>query len=170
MQVIVPPAPVLSAAASHGKTEVFLAGGITNCPEWQDELIAQLTAKIKDPSNTIVLYNPRRKDFDVKDPNASREQITWEFYALNQADIFTMWFAATEKSDQPICFYELGRHVTRLLAQQRSGDIIVGYDPLFRRKQDVDIQLELLSDKYNRTIKICKGFDEYVNSIVSRIS
>ena len=51
---------------------VFLAGGITKCREWQDEVVSALS------SDEIpgVLLNPRRKDFPIGDPDAAEKQIT----------------------------------------------------------------------------------------------
>ena len=97
---------------------VFLAGGITNCPEWQVEVID----KLKDFSKGTLL-NPRRKNFPINDPNASREQIEWEFNAISNCDIFSMWFCKGE-SDQPICMYELGRNLTLFLSGAFSDFII----------------------------------------------
>ena len=59
--------------------KLFMAGGITNCPDWQSELIK----KIKDIDG-LTVYNPRRKNFPIKDPNASNEQITWEYNKLKE--------------------------------------------------------------------------------------
>ncbi len=42
------------------KPTLFLAGGISICPDWQTELIA----KLKHTNWTIL--NPRRTDFDVE--------------------------------------------------------------------------------------------------------
>jgi hypothetical protein len=84
----------------YSEPSCFLAGGITNCPWWQDDIIEALAEE------EGTLFNPRRRDFDVTDPDASRKQITWEFFALEAANVFSMWFSNAE-SDQPICLYEL---------------------------------------------------------------
>lgn len=57
-----------------------------------------------------------------------------------------MYFAATEKSDQPICFYELGRNVTRIVYEkgnEAKSHMVISYDENFRRKQDVVLQTAL---------------------------
>lgn len=69
MEVITAPESFQFATRS-----VFLAGGITDCPWWQDEIINLL----KDESG--ILYNPRRKDFPIGDSMAAKEQIAWEFW------------------------------------------------------------------------------------------
>lgn len=117
------------------KPTVFLAGGITNCPEWQNELIELLQYR-----DDFVLLNPRRENFPMDDPNAAEEQIRWEFEALNNCDIFSMWYTAGI-SDQPICMYELGRH----LALKPADNIVIGVEPGYKRAQDVYIQTELVS-------------------------
>jgi hypothetical protein len=86
----------------------FLAGGITNCAEWQDAVLDLL----KDEDDHLIIFNPRRKKFPINDPTASFEQIKWEFDHLMNCDIFSMYFDGTEQSDQPICFYELGKYLT----------------------------------------------------------
>ena len=126
---------------------VFLAGGITDCPEWQREVIAKLD------DLDCVVFNPRRDNFPIDDPGAADEQIAWEFNALSRCNIFSMWFC-NSKSDQPICFYELGRN----LALHSADTIIVGCDSGFRRKQDVIIQTKLAIPE----IKVRLDFDEYV--------
>jgi len=113
---------------------VFLAGGITNCPDWQQKIINFLSEE------DIAVINPRRKDFPINDPSASQEQIEWEFHALNNCDVFSMWFTSGE-SDQPICMYELGRH----LALRPYGSIAIGVQEGYKRKQDVYIQTKLIN-------------------------
>ena len=119
---------------------VFLAGGITNCPWWQHEVIEILQDY---PHGTIL--NPRRHNFPIGDPNAAQEQIKWEFEALNRADIFSIWFSNAD-SDQPICMYELGRHLARYEAGFLKH-MCVGVEPGYRREQDVIIQTKLVNPK-----------------------
>ena len=52
---------------------IFIAGGISNCPDWQNEFIELVSNKLPD---TAVLYNPRRFDFDVSNPKDSEIQIS----------------------------------------------------------------------------------------------
>jgi hypothetical protein len=115
----------------HGK-KLFLAGGITNCPDWQSELIE----KIKD-FKKLIIYNPRRKNFPIEDPNASEQQITWEYEHLRDADIIVFWFS--RGSLNPIVLFELGRYGL----SNNSKKIIIGLDPEYQRKQDVIIQTKL---------------------------
>lgn len=111
--------------------KVFLAGGITNCPDWQAILIDM----IKDYKD-IVVYNPRRKNFPIGDPNAAEQQITWEYEHLKTADVIIFWFS--RGSLNPIVLYELGRW-----GNSTDKSVIVGIDPMYERQQDVIIQTKL---------------------------
>jgi len=126
-----------------GDVFVFLAGGITNCWEWQDEVIKELQSYAD--TDTLVVFNPRRKNFPIHDPNASQQQITWEFEQLEQMDIFSMYFCNSD-SDQPICMYELGRNLVKM--QNKFPDdwekrIIISVEDGYRRTKDVEVQTSL---------------------------
>lgn len=121
----------------------FLAGGICNCPNWQKEVIKYL----EDMPGTehLVILNPRRENFDI-DKDDPYTQIEWEFNELNHMDIFSMYFAKSEKSVQPICMYELGRHLTLMpirFPKDWTNRVIISVDPEYSRKNDVYIQTEL---------------------------
>lgn len=125
---------VVTAVEETDKTskyKLFLAGGITNCPDWQSKMID----KLKD-NDDLIIYNPRRKNFPIDDPNASEEQITWEYNKLVESNFILFWFS--KGSLNPIVLYELGMH-------GNSGDkkIFIGIDPEYERKEDVEIQTEL---------------------------
>lgn len=109
---------------------LFLAGGITGCRDWQLEIIPEL----KDLPVTI--YNPRRANFPIHDPNAAREQITWEYNKLGYCNHILFWFC--RETMCPIVLYELGRYIA--LGKAR---IFIGMDPEYQRRQDVEIQSEL---------------------------
>jgi len=133
---------------------VFLAGGITGCPDWQNKVIAGLS----DLDFGCVL-NPRRANFPIHDPNAAREQITWEFNALHKADLFSMWFCNTE-SDLPICFYELGRYVAIRQVNVQLDRVLIGVETGFKRSQDVYIQMELVNKGISDNI--FSSLDDYI--------
>ena len=124
-------------------TSVFLAGGITNCENWQKQVIKELEFE------NISIFNPRQEHFDITDKNASFKQINWEFERLEQMDIFSMYFC-NGNSDQPICMYELGRNILRM--QNRFPNdwekrIIISIEKEYKRKQDVIIQTQLCASK-----------------------
>lgn len=122
---------------------VFLAGGITNCKEWQKDVIVELE------DCDISIFNPRQEHFDITDKNASFKQILWEFERLEKMDIFSMYFC-NDNSDQPICMYELGRNIARM--QNRFPNdwekrIIISVEEGYKRAADVIIQTELCANK-----------------------
>ena len=129
---------------------VFLAGGITKCGQWQKQAINWLLKNHKCMAGEeIVLYNPRRPSFDINDPSASRRQIEWEFKYLNKMGLFTMFFYGPTESDQPICFYELGRYIEvikRNFPMTWQHRIVVTASREFRRWQDVEIQTGLATE------------------------
>ena len=114
---------------------IFLAGGITNCPDWQTRMVALL----KDTD--LVVYNPRRKDFPIGDPKAALEQITWEKEFLDKVDMILFWFA--KGSLNPIVLFEYGKWLMNLRNNEAYKPIFVGIDPEYARRQDVEIQTML---------------------------
>ena len=137
----------------------FLAGGITGCKNWQETTLLYLNSMEKcgiDLSH-LVIFNPRREDFPINDPTAAEEQIKWEFDKLNSCDIFSMFFAEGE-SDQPICMYELGRH---LLCEHKA--FIIGIEDGYKREQDVLIQTKLATNGSIVPIKHASPLTQAIN-------
>jgi hypothetical protein len=108
---------------------LFLAGGITDCPDWQADLVKLLE------NEDITLLNPRRKNFPIHDPNAALAQITWEHNHLKKASAISFWFP--KETLCPIVLYELGAW------SMAHKPIYVGVHPEYQRKQDVEIQTVL---------------------------
>lgn len=117
-----------------GHPSVFLAGGITNCPNWQKVAADWLIDR------AIIPLNPRRDNFPIDDPTASEFQIKWEFRHLHYANAVMFWFPESV-SPQPIALYELGYHAAK------GTDIAVGVSPGYLRKFDVYQQLQLSRPK-----------------------
>lgn len=144
---------------------VFLAGGITNCWEWQDKVIEMLQNEKEVNLDNLVVFNPRRKDFPIDDPNASYEQIKWEFEMLEKCDIFSMYFC-TGESDQPICMYELGRNICRM--QMRfpidwNVRLVITTESNYKRAKDVSIQTILATDcMINTNSNIAQHIDNII--------
>lgn len=154
-----------------GSIRIFLAGGIQKCREWQKELIDMF--KHLNIDTDIYLINPRRDNFPIDDPNATEEQITWEFDMLEECDFFTMFFDNSD-SDQPICFYELGRNIERMKQKFHKiwqNNIIITCDKNFKRVQDVVIQTKLATkDKvdvgvYDSEDVIKKHFEKIIENL-----
>lgn len=150
---------VESLPVSGDPVKVFLAGGITGCKNWQKTVIDILE---KDLPDDVLIYNPRREEFDTENTFSARGQINWEFRHLEEMDIFTMFFAASDTSVGPICLYELGRYIPRM--QMRfptdwQNRIIVDIEDGYSRQLDVIEQVDLAAGLqvrpvYNSTPKI----------------
>jgi len=108
---------------------LFCAGGITGCPDWQQEMRELLQ------SSSWTLLNPRRTHFPIGNPNASREQIEWEYKHLRLAKAILFWFPG--ESICPIVLYELGAW------SMTDKPLFVGVHPDYPRRQDVEIQTAL---------------------------
>lgn len=108
---------------------IFLAGGITDCPDWQADIANMLT------DIDVTLLNPRRDDFDVGNQLMSAQQIEWEFQHLRVANSILFWFP--EETLCPITLFELGRWSTLGIP------IAVGIHENYARKFDIEIQLAL---------------------------
>lgn len=114
-------------------TTVFLAGGITNCPDWQ----AIVKEQLSDVNDQLSLIDPRRDDFDATNPLMSENQIRWEHASLRLADAILFWFPAETLC--PITLFELGAHAGKV-------PIFVGTHPEYKRRFDVVAQLRLISN------------------------
>lgn len=115
---------------------VFMAGGITDCPNWQVEAIEYLArCDAQDQNIDLILLNPRRADFPIGDPSAAEKQITWEHNHLLMAGAILFWFP--EETLCPIVLYELGTW------SRSRKPIFVGVHPKYQRRQDVEIQTRL---------------------------
>lgn len=110
---------------------VFLAGGITGCPDWQMQMVILLN------DTNLVLFNPRRTDFPIDDPRASEDQIAWEWQHLHRADRILFWFPKDNAAGCPIALFELGAWL------RSDKQIVVGVEPGYVREADVRIQTEL---------------------------
>ena len=86
---------------------IFLGGTIDNGDSFnhQEALISEL--KKSEATHPLCVYNPRRKEWNK---NASKEemdeQINWELYHLNRADLIVMNILPNSKS--PISLMEIG--------------------------------------------------------------
>lgn len=109
---------------------LFLAGGITNCPWWQTDLIQQLEKL------DIAILNPRRavwpKNSDVSEV---RRQIRWERRHLERASLVSFWFP--KETLCPIVLFELG------VWSMADKPIRVGCHPDYERRFDVEEQMAI---------------------------
>jgi hypothetical protein len=112
------------------EASLFLAGGITGCPNWQKDLVTLLQ------DLPLTLLNPRRSQFSMDDPNATRMQIEWEHIHLRKATAIAFWFP--QETLCPITLYELGAW------SMTKKPLFVGVHPAYQRRQDVLIQTALV--------------------------
>ena len=107
---------------------LFLAGGITACPDWQQEMVAKLQ------DLPLVIFNPRRSHFPHHQ-DAAREQIEWEYTYLRKATAIAFWFP--QETLCPIALYELG------VWSMTNKKLFLGVHPNYQRIQDIQIQTAL---------------------------
>lgn len=129
------------------KNKLFLAGGVSNCRDWQKEVVSQLFVF------DLVVINPRRKIFDISNKPLTIEQIYWEFEMLATADIVSFFFC--RETQCPITLYELGRSTTS------NKKLFVGMDEDYSRRIDVEIQLSLARPEIN----IVYGLDKFIDTL-----
>ncbi len=118
------------AAPQLGERSVFLAGGISNCSNWQ----AQLPELLRETD--WLLINPRREDFDSSNPAMTETQIAWEHRHLRLATAIAFWFPPQTLC--PITLYELGAW------SMTQKPLFVGVDPQYQRRLDVLEQTRLV--------------------------
>lgn len=108
---------------------LYLAGGITGCPDWQAEISNLLN------NSTVKIVNPRRSDF-VKGTAAQYINTVRENrFELEACEATVMWFPKEKLT--PIALLELGS----LLASNKP--IFIGVEQGYTRRQDVEIQTAL---------------------------
>lgn len=111
------------------KPNVFLAGGIAYCPDWQKEFI-DFYIDIIDQDISII--NPRREIWvnNRNNDDISKEQIEWENNYLKNSTGVVFWFP--KETLCPITLFELGA------ALHSQNVIAIGIHPEYQRKLDVE--------------------------------
>lgn len=115
-------------------SSVFLAGGITNCPEWQDRAAEVLL-------EVVNVLDPRRKPWP--EGGDMGEQVKWEYDHLRMARYVLFWFPA--ESICPIALFELGSMWER--QWHSAADVFVGCHPRYPRWADLEAQREAFGVK-----------------------
>lgn len=111
------------------RPSLFLAGGITDCGCWQQQILELLAG------SSLAVFNPRWAVWNCKDMAGAREQIGWEHRHLRRATARLFWFPPETLC--PIALFELGGWT------RGSEPLFVGMDPVYRRRFDVEEQLKL---------------------------
>jgi len=136
------------------KESIFLAGGITGCPDWQKQVTEILLRE-----TYLILFNPRRADFNSGDPSAEAIQIRWEHSRLRLSDLILFWFPA--ETVCPIALYELGAWASRMKT------IFVGCHEEYPRRSDLFHQLQLERPDiviHNSLHSLVDGVVHFINS------
>ena len=133
--------------------KIFLAGSIEmgKATPWQDELIAKLEELPSHYSADLVVFNPRRDDWDsswVQDIDNPQfyEQVTWELNMLDETDIVVFYFDPATQS--PITLMELGH-----LASQDKYAVVCCPEGFWRRGN-----VQIMCQRYN--IPLVNDLDE----------
>jgi len=123
--------------AHSDEPSIFLAGGITACPDWQRDARMLLTGK------PVVVLNPRRASYDPDREDTLAQQVAWEHHHhhLHLADLTLFWFPHRDPqvTVQAITLLELGTAIAE--AQLRGRRITVGADAHYPRRADLELQL-----------------------------
>jgi hypothetical protein len=130
--------------------DLFLAGGISNCPDWQEEAVNLL-----DVIPGVVL-NPRRgTDFSEAE---AEQQIEWEHEALSTVPKILFWFP--KETLCPITLFELG-----VFSQRSHVEVFVGTHPSYQRRLDVVKQLQLARPEIIVRNTVEDVVKDYINSL-----
>jgi hypothetical protein len=135
---------------------LFLAGGITNCPDWQSEVVSKLSGL------PLTILNPRRKSFNMEDPNESEKQIRWEYYHLRRASHTLFWFP--EETLCPITLFELGSALERV--SNFGNNILIGIHPNYKRRFDIEVQTKL---RMGWMTQLFYSLDKMIEQVKERI-
>ena len=127
--------------------KIFIAGGITNCRDWQQDFIEKI-GEYPD----VVMFNPRREEYIPSNGPEAVDQISWEYQAMFHSDLVVFWFC--KETLCPITLFELGK----MLGQRKN--VIVGSDLEYARLFDLNVQLRL--EGY---VGAFTDFDVFCNSV-----
>jgi hypothetical protein len=155
-QVVKPTCKLLDFNEIDGRKTMFLAGSIEMgvAEEWQTKV-----EKVFE-DYPIVIYNPRRNDWDAsweqKITNLKfYEQVNWELSAMEKSDIIAMYFAPDTKS--PISLLEFGLNAY-------TGKLVVYCPEGFWRKGNIDVVAQKLG------IPVHQNFDMWVQNLKIKLN
>lgn len=131
---------------------VFIAGGISDCADWQADVVNIIDC------DTFDVVNPRRIGGFDKTGATAEEQITWEHTALGKVDSYLFWFP--KESICPIGLFELGMALERVLIKPNPM-IIIGWHEEYPRAFDLKIQTKLA--KFNTYAQ--PGWEKFCSAV-----
>lgn len=150
-------------------TTLFLAGGISGCPNWQQDVIDMLDSQYESYGLNVV--NPRRVGDLAKDGSEAIEQINWEINAIAYSDMFLFWFP--KETLCPITLFELGKISMMLKAYEISNplyesaeNITIGIHPEYQRRVDIETQIPAI---LGRNFKFAYSLEELVKHTAKKL-
>lgn len=139
--------------------KIFLAGSIDmgKAVAWQTAMEKGLSAQ------NVVVFNPRRLDFDPKadyseDNPYMREQIEWELKQLDNSDIVMFFF--DPKGQAPITLFEMGKVSYEVKHGMKKGIVLCpkGYwkraNVIINAQYEGFILVDSFKDLLSETIKL----------------
>jgi hypothetical protein len=126
---------------------LYLAGGITGSPNWQQQIVSLLSG------TDLALLNPRRSNFPIGDAHAARSQIRWEYKHMRITNEILFWFPWETLC--PIALYELGAW------SMTDKPIYLGVHTDYRRRLDLEIQTQLVRPD----VKIAATLEELAEQV-----
>jgi hypothetical protein len=148
-------------------TTLFLAGGISNCPNWQADVVKALA------NTEYIILNPRQdrwigsQALDTKIAYQEElKQVTWEYKRITKAYSVLFWFP--KDTVCPITLFELG---SRLEGQQ---NLFIGCDPDYEKRRNIWCQLEQRpravkksADLHEREITLQLSLDDLIQEVIA---
>ncbi len=107
-------------APTAGQRSLFLAGGITGCPDWQRTMVDLLA------DTSLALLNPRRARFPIDDPARPMRRSPGSTSTCARATAILFWFP--HETLNPIVLYELGAW------SMTDKPLFVGVHPQYQRR------------------------------------
>ena len=115
--------------------KIFLAGGISQCYDWQEDAADYLMLHLA--GYDVDILNPRRDNFNVD--TSEEEQVAWEYNAIQLSDYLLFWFPKT--SVCPITLFELGQALGYRTKFRRT--VAIGMDEAYIKRENILAQLHM---------------------------
>jgi hypothetical protein len=147
MAIVIEAPNELYSLQSESNTKLFLAGDITDCPDWQSKVIEGLSSV-----DNLTIFNPRRTNWDINDSSAIEKQTIWEFRKIKESNVIAFWFS--KGSLNPITLYELGYWIGK-------KPVVIGIDKEYQKREQVILQSKLAGYEDDFTNNI----EDHVESI-----
>ena len=129
--------------------DIFLAGGISGCPDWQSDTAHILNQK------GITVFNPRQLDFNGKGGIGYRGHLRKNHQKLIDSKAILFWFP--KESLNSIALFELG------IACRLNKPLFIGVESGYCRAQDVVVQTKLARPEIKVESSLQKLLEQILN-------